>query len=552
VNFLHHGSQTISPSGASFSARQVVYMKSKSKANPASNIFKVHGISSLIYGSLWIVIGRILYYFISFITTSLITHALEPGDYGIILQFSFLLDIGTTLSLLSIDTALVRQVAFYKGKGDFSRIRAAFRASLLTTSSFSSLVLILYILYARSAASFFLNNGNLADLVILISTAIPFNAITYILLAFMSGFKDFKSVTLINTVVTLVNRTLLTYAVLSKLSYYTWALAIVVATLAYIAVAVAVLLHKRSDYLVTNSVNIAFGDVAREALNLVKFGLSLFSMNVARVLAVWSDNIIFPAITTLSFLSIVGLAKSVNGMINNLIYMISAVFLPYLSEVYASHEKEGVSYATLKITKISFFLYTPLFFFLVPLAQDFILFYAGARYIESAWILVPLLLLSAVHVPSYSTWTKSEIAAKRPIMPTKEALASQLSYIVSSVILIPPLGAVGFVLASLISVIPFWIYFYQKSSRDNIMKIDFTSMLKSITIGSITTLILYSSRLWGGLYAAILALIPCAIIYLNLAFLLGVISREEFTFIENSSPKPLKEILAIIQRVILF
>ena len=152
----------------------------------------------LIYGSLWIIIGRILYYLISFITTSLITHALELRDCDIILQFSFLLDMGTTPSLLSINTAIVRQVAFYKGKGDFSKIQAVFRATLLIVFLISSAVLVLYMYYSGDVASFFLNDLNLTDLVILISAAIPFNAITYVLLAFMSGFQDFKSLILIN------------------------------------------------------------------------------------------------------------------------------------------------------------------------------------------------------------------------------------------------------------------------------------------------------------------------------------------------------------------
>ncbi len=525
-------------------------MKSKEEASN-NNIFKVHEISSVIHGSLWIVFGRILYYAISFITTSLITHALEPSDYGIILQFSFLLDIGTTLSLLSVDTALVRQVAFYNGKGDFKKIQVALRSSLLTTIPFSLGVVVLYIFNAGNAASFFLNNGDLADLIILISAAIPFNAITYILLSFMSGFKDFKSVTLINTVSTLANRSLLTYAVLFKLGYYSWVLTMVIATLAYIATAIAVLIHKRNNYHLTYSTKMAFNEVKREALDLLKFGITLFSMNIARVLAVWSDNIIFPAIATLSFLSIVGLAKSINGMINNLIYMISAVFLPYLSEVYASHRREGVSYTTLKITKISFFLYTPLFLFLAPLAQDFIAFYAGAKYLESAWILIPLLFISAVHIPSYSIWSKSEIAAKRPIMPTKEALTSQLSYIVSSIVLIPPLGILGFILSSIISILPFWLYFYRKSHRDRIMTIDFIAMFKSIIAGLISTSILYLSRLFGGIYVTLLALIPCLIIYLNLALFSNAISKEELTFIEKSSPKPLKEILVYIYKFIL-
>ncbi|RLE65494.1 MAG: hypothetical protein DRJ38_03705, partial [Thermoprotei archaeon] len=309
--------------------------------------------------------------------------------------------------------------------------------------------------------------------------------------------------------------------------------------------------HKKNDFHLDYSTKIAFSEVKKEAIDLLKFGLALFSMNIAGVLAVWSDNIIFPAIASLSFLSIVGLAKSINGMINNLIYMISAVFLPYLSEVYASHKREGVSYTTLKITKISFFLYTPLFLFLVPLAQDFIAFYAGVKYLESAWILAPLLFISAIHVPSYSIWTKSEIAAKRPVIPTKEALTSQFSYIISSIILIPSLGALGFIISTIISILPFWIYFYRKSSRDNIMKIDFTAMIKSIIIGSFLSLILYLARLFSGLYIALLTLIPCLVLYLNLALFSNAISKEELEFIEKSSPKFLKNILTILHKVII-
>ena len=522
------------------------------KEEDENNVFKSHGVASLIHGSLWVILGRILYYFISFVTTSLITHALDPKDYGMILQFSFLLDIGTTLSLLSVDTALVRQVAFYKGEGCFSKIQAVFRASLLTSTVFSSIVVILYIFLAKDMAFFFLNNASLADLVILISAAVPFNAITQIFLAFMSGFQDFKSITIVNMISTLVNRTLLTYAVLLKLDYYSWALAIVVATLFYIASSAAIFFYNKSKYLQSFKPNpITFEEVTKEAVSIIKFGLSLFSINIASILFVWSDNIIFPAITTLTFLSIVGLAKSINGMINNMVFMISDVFLPYLSEVYASHKKEGISYATLKITKISFFLYMPLFFFLIPLAYDFIVFYAGTNYVESAWILILLLALSALYIPSYSLWAKSELAAKRPILLTKEALLNRLSYIISAVILIPAFGTIGFVLSTFISMIPFWLYFYRKSSKDNVMKIDITSMIKSAIVGSTLTSILYFFRVLGGLYITILALIPCAVIYLNLSFLLGMVTKEEFAYIKKFSPKFLRKIFTIVEKLIL-
>ncbi|RLE74154.1 MAG: hypothetical protein DRZ80_05025 [Thermoprotei archaeon] len=231
--------------------------------------------------------------------------------------------------------------------------------------------------------------------------------------------------------------------------------------------------------------------------------------------------------------------------------MISGVFLPYLSEIYASHKKEGISYATFKITKIAFFLYMPLFFFLIPLAYDFIIFYAGTNYVESAWILMPLLFLSAMYVPSYSLWTKSEVAAKRPILPTKEALTSRLFYIIASIILIPAFGTIGFLLSTFISMLPFWLYFYRKSSRDNIMKIDIMSMLKATIIGLTLAITLYFLRILGGLYITILALIPCAVIYLNLSFLLGTVTREEFAYIKKSSPKSLRKIFTIIEKLIL-
>ncbi|MCD6562404.1 MAG: oligosaccharide flippase family protein, partial [Thermoproteales archaeon] len=516
-----------------------------------ADIFKTHTINSLISGSLWVILGRILYYSITFITTSLITHSLIPKDYGILLQFSFLLDIGTTLSLISIDTALVRQIAFYKSKKDYLKIKTSIIATLLLSSIFTSLVMFSFIVFSQNISSFLLNDPSLSNLIKILSLAVPLNAITYVFLGYMSGFQDFGSVTLINTVFILINRTLLTFFILQHLDYYYWTVVIVFSTFAYIVTSIGVLIYKRKIYIdPIKKIEISSGKLKSEVTSLTKFGLSLFSMNIARILSIWSDNMIFPVITTLSFLSIVGLAKSVIGMINNTIYMISTVFLPYLSEVYASHDKEGISYTTFKITKISFFIYIPIFILFIPIALDFITFYAGIQYIESSLVLIPLLIISAVHIPSYSTWIRSEIAIKRPILPTKEALTSRLLYIVSSVFLIPELGYTGFILASVFAIIPFWTYFYRKSSADNTMKIDFKSMGKSLAISIPIALLIYLLKYSLGFYIALISYIPLIIIYINMAFLSKIITLEELSFIRKSSPRIIRKIFDLLQKII--
>jgi len=230
--------------------------------------------------------------------------------------------------------------------------------------------------------------------------------------------------------------------------------------------------------------------------------------------------------------------------------MISTVFLPYLSEVYASHDKEGISYTTFKITKISFFIYIPIFILFIPIALDFITFYAGIQYIESSLVLIPLLIISAVHIPSYSTWIRSEIAIKRPILPTKEALTSRLLYIVSSVFLIPELGYTGFILASVFAIIPFWTYFYKKSSADNTMKIDFKSMGKSLAISIPIALLIYLIKYSLGFYIALISYIPLIIIYINMAFLSKIITLEELSFIRKSSPRIIRKIFDLLQKII--
>ena len=122
----------------------------------------------------------------------LIIARLGASDYGLVALGFAVMSIAATLSMVGMQSGIVRYVAFYKGKEDKGRIKGTIISALKITLPLSVVFAVILFWYAGWISIHVFHDADLTSILRIFSIAIPFSVLTSNLLSATVGFQDMR------------------------------------------------------------------------------------------------------------------------------------------------------------------------------------------------------------------------------------------------------------------------------------------------------------------------------------------------------------------------
>jgi stage V sporulation protein B len=122
----------------------------------------------------------------------LIIARLGAGDYGLVALGFAVMSIGVTLSMVGLQSGIVRYVSFYKGKEDKGRIKGTIISALKITLPLSLVLAFILFWYASWISIHVFHDANLTPILRIFAVGIPFSVLASNLLSATVGFQDMR------------------------------------------------------------------------------------------------------------------------------------------------------------------------------------------------------------------------------------------------------------------------------------------------------------------------------------------------------------------------
>ena len=145
-----------------------------------------HALQKIARGTGIVFAGTIISMLFGFLTLTIIARTFSKAEYGVFSLALTVINIALIVAMLGFPNSLPREVAFYKEK-DPSRIDKLIPTALIIVALSSILLMMLLILEAENIARVF-NDERLIQALKITALAMPFSALTSIMISITQGF----------------------------------------------------------------------------------------------------------------------------------------------------------------------------------------------------------------------------------------------------------------------------------------------------------------------------------------------------------------------------
>lgn len=389
---------------------------------------------STIIGMLFVFGGKVL--LARFFTQS------EYGIYSLALIVLSFVGVIATLGLIQGST---RQIAYYRGKGDTTKVQGVISASLQITFIASILLAVLLFFTSGVISAKIFHEPGLALPLKIFSIAIPFYVFTTILASLFRGFGKVKPKAYFQDILSNgLFPLLLLPVVLLGLSFSAGMYAFLASNV-LTAIAFAVYTLKKAPF--TTAGLTAISPMMKE---LFLFSLPLIGMVVFGRIITWTDTLMLGYFKTSDVVGLYNGAVPLAHLIPIALTSMSFIYVPVVSQLYSQNLIGEIKRTYQVSTKWIFAASFPLFLLLFLFPETILGFFFGAGYAEAATAL-RILSLGLVFNAFLGANTMTLLAmGKTRLVMGANLLAASLN-VVLNIILIPQWGINGAALASLIS-----------------------------------------------------------------------------------------------------
>ena len=366
------------------------------------------------------------------------------GEYGIYSLAFVLLNAFVIISILGLATGTTRQVAFYRGKGDQSKVRGVVVSSL-QIAVISSVFFSLALFFASDLISIELfHSPELSIPLKVFCIAITFFVLIEILSAIFRGFdKAEPSAYFRNLLSNGLFPLLLIAVILLNLQFmavvYAFVASIVLTFLAFAVYAI------REPPLALRGEKSTF--VSPVAKELLLFSLPLLAVGMLNHVVMWTDTLMLGYFMVVAD---VGLYNAALPLANLPLVVLSAatfLYFPLMSQLYAKNQMDEIKRSYVVLTKWIFSATLPIFLIVVLFPEATLNILFGSRYIGAAFALQILSLGFFIHtILGSNAITLVAIGDTRFVVWS--LLIALIINIALNIILIPPLGIVGAAIAT--------------------------------------------------------------------------------------------------------
>ena len=461
------------------------------------------------------VIGRVFGY----LSRMVIARFLGADDYGLIALGFAVMSIVATLSLVGMQSGIVRYVSFYKGKEDLGRIKGTIISSLKITLPLSLVLTFIVFWYANWISIHVFHDANLAPVIRIFSIGIPFFVLAQNFLSATVGFQEVKYRVYTENIfkeplklLAIVVFLLLGFDVIG--AAWGWVLAIIV--MPFLAF---YFLEKKVFPIFKTKVKAISMDK-----EILYFSFPLLFAGIAGLVMGWTDTLMLGYFTTSTDVGIYNAALPTAQLIRSIPAAFAVIFFPVVSGLYARNKIEDLRRTYNAVTKWMLALIFPVFLLTVLFPEQIIKILFGTEYIAGATALSILVFGFVFYATVGPTGAILQTYGRTKVVMMNTYIGAMMNFLLN-LLLIPTYGITGAAIAtgissSLLYILNFlFVYRIAKIQpfRLSHLKIIFASLIAVFVVYSMTKYVIGVSPF---------VLIPMLFVFLLFYFFLLLLMKS--------------------------
>ncbi len=461
--------------------------------------------------------------FSSYFTRIFLARNLTPEEYGLFYAvFTFVLFVLIFRSL-GLGTAVVKFIAQYNVKKDYSKIKTLIvSANLFQLLSSLTIVMVLLLISKYLSLNYFKNTLSFSLMNILtlyIISSLLFSNVKYLL----RGFQDIiwfplaEPLRVVIVLFSIILFFLVGFGIFSPV--YGFVVGEIITSL--------ILLIPASKYFFVFKYKIKnFWKTTKE---LFKFGIPVIFTGMGEKVIAYIDILLLTYFVSLKEVGIYNIILPTATLFLFFARSVTSILLPMVSELWAKKEKVKLSEGLSFIYKYSFVLVIPVMFTVFIFSDIFFRLFFGNQYVSGMWAFRILLIGVLCYIVAQINHSAISGIGK-PGTVTRIILSVALINLITNLILIPLYGLTGAAIATSLSYIIALIL----STRKLVKYVEITPpwfiWLKALFAGGIFVGIIFylkSVLVLNPWVELIIALSVAGVVYLISALLLKIVSISE-------------------------
>lgn len=404
-------------------------------------------LQKIVKGTMIVFVGTIIGMLLGFAGRVIIARYFSQSEYGIFSLAFITLSFIVMLGCLGLEGGATRQIAFYRGKDETSKVRSVVFSSLQIAAVASVFLFLLLFFTSSLISTSIFHSMELSAPLKILSFGIPFLVLISILSSIFRGFDNvaprayFQNI-LFNALFPLFLIVVISIGWSFLTVFYAYLASILLTCLAFVVYAM-----KKPPLPIKREKAIAISPIRKE---LLFFSLPLFAGTMLGVIMGWADTVMLGYFKTPDIVGLYNGALPLARVISLPASSMLFIYLPIASQLYAKGSIEEMRRNYKVLVKWICSAIMPVFLILLLFPETVLNLFFGASYIPASnalRILVAGFFIGSLLGPNGTTL----IVMGKTRFFMWASLAGAGINVILNIVLIPPLGIVGASIASLIS-----------------------------------------------------------------------------------------------------
>ena len=394
-----------------------------------------------------IFIGTMIGSLLAFIGRIILVRFVSQSEYGIYSLAFTILGIFVMISTLGLGDGLTRHIAYYKGKGDETKVSTIIFLSIKIVLVTSIFIGTISLLTSDFISANIFKSPELSMPLKIISISIPFIVLINIFVAITRGFGIVNvKIYFQDLLKSILSLLFLIIAVLLKLSFIGVVYAIVLSSITTCLIFAAYMAKK---YLLPMRKNVVSEPMTKE---LLSFSIPLLAVSMLMMVLSWTDTLMLGYLTTPDIVGLYSVALPLAMLLSMIITSMSFIYIPIIAKLYSQNLIYELKKTYAILTKWVFLISSIIFFILIVFPDIVLDILFGSRYISASVALQILAFGFFMNICLGFAYNTLLVLGKSKFLMWTFAISAIIN-IILNMILIPLMGFIGASIATAVSII---------------------------------------------------------------------------------------------------
>ena len=456
----------------------------------------------------------------SILLIPIITKYLGAHDYGIWIQLMLIVALLAPLSMLGLNTAVIR---FLPGEKDKEKIAEGFFSSTLIVA-LVSLILAFFVFLLSDRVSFYLlKDGSLSNLIKITSVILVTQSLNLMGLTIFRSFRRIKTYSILTVFQSMGELFLLAYIVFSGYDLLIMLLCVLVIKTAFTLIIFSIIVS-----------NIGFTlPHFYNTRTYLSFCLPLMVVFSFAFIISYSDRFVIGFLLGPASVGIYSVSYSISSIISIMWFPVAFVMFPTITKLWEEKDIEGVKSYFKHIFKFFSILTIPIIFVLSILSKQIILLLSTPEFVPS-YNLIPIIgagyffYICIVYVGEYILSLLKKTKVTGLLYTFFGFFNLGLTFLFVSQI-----GILGAAIATSLTYFFLALSLLYVSFKYVFIDLDLISIMKSIVAAIIMSVFIWMYNPIG-VMAVFLSILFGAIVYFVLLLLLNTFNKDEILFLKDN------------------